>query len=316
MTDPDKAGTGRLARIVSRGKRAAAAAAVLGAAGLLYAREAETRWVEVKPVELLLPRLAPEFDGYRVVQFGDIHLDDWTRPERLHGIVRLVNEQMPDLIVITGDFASYSARELDDRRLIEALGSLTARDGTLAILGNHDYLTDVDLIRRCIREADISELVNDVRTIRRGGAGLHVAGVDDVMEGRSRLDLVLRKLPEAGAAILLAHEPDFADVSAATGRFDLQLSGHSHGGQVRVPLLVRLALPPLSQRYTSGLYRVGPMMQYTNRGIGFVNLRLRFMCRPEITVFTLRSPGGSSAIQHFSYGEPSIHLPARAATGK
>lgn len=245
----------------------------------------------MKPVTLVLPRLAPEFDGYRVVQIGDIHLDDWTKPERLHGIARLVNAQGPDLIVITGDFASYSAYRLDERRLVEALGNLKARDGTLAILGNHDYLTDVALIRRCVREAGITELINDARTIRRGAAGLHVAGVDDVMEGRSRLDLVLRKLPEVGAAILLAHEPDFADVSAATGRFDLQLSGHSHGGQVRIPLLVRLALPPLSQRYTSGFYRVGGMMQYTNRGIGFVNLRLRFLCRPEITVLTLRSPG-------------------------
>jgi predicted MPP superfamily phosphohydrolase len=119
---------------------------------------------------------------------------------------------------------------------------------------------------------------------------LHVAGIDDIMEGGSRLDLVLRDLPDSGAAILLAHEPDFADVSAATGRFDLQLSGHSHGGQVRVPLLMRLALPPFSQRYTSGLYRVDGMLQYTNRGLGFVDMRLRFLCRPEITVLTLRSP--------------------------
>jgi predicted MPP superfamily phosphohydrolase len=283
------------ARSALRGRlgRSVAAAALLGAGGLLYAREVETRWVEVKPVALVLPRLAPEFDGYRVVQIGDIHLDDWTKPARLDGIVRTVNDQSPDLVVITGDFASRSARRLDEERLTGALGRLRARDGTLSILGNHDYLTDVELVRRCVREAGVTELTNDVHTIRRGGAGLHVAGVDDVMEGHSRLDLVLEALPEGGAAVLLAHEPDFADVSAATGRFDLQLSGHSHGGQVRVPLLVRLALPPLSQRYTSGFYRVGGMMQYTNRGIGFVNMRLRFLCRPEITVLTLRSPEGA-----------------------
>ena len=101
---------------------------------------------------------------------------------------------------------------------------------------------------------------------------------------------MLRTLPERGAAILLAHEPDFADVSAATGRFDLQLSGHSHGGQVRVPLLKSLALPPFSHRYSSGLYEVGSMIHYTTRGLGFVNMRLRFFCRPEIAVFTLHSP--------------------------
>ena len=274
--------------------RVAAATALLG--GLLYAREVEPRRVEVRPVELRLPRLSPEFDGYRLVQFGDIHLDDWSKPERLHRIVDKVNEQRPDLVAITGDFASYSAKELDEERLIEGLRALRARDGTVAILGNHDYLTDVKLVRRCIREGRVTELINGVRTLRRGEAALHIAGIDDVMEGKSRLDLVLGQLPEDGAAILLAHEPDFADVSSATGRFDLQLSGHSHGGQVAVPFLRRLILPPFSQRYTRGLYDVRGMIQYTSRGIGFVHARLRFMCRPEITVFTLRSPERSTAL--------------------
>jgi predicted MPP superfamily phosphohydrolase len=283
---------GRLARGALRvgPGRMAAAAALLGAGCYLYGREVEIRRVEINPLTLTLPRLAPEFDGYRIVQIGDIHLDDWTKPERLRGIVEKVNAQRPDLVAIMGDFATRSAKQLDTRRLTGALRELRARDGVLTILGNHDYLTGVELIRRCIREASVTELVNDVHTLRRGGATLHVAGIDDVMEGRSRLDLVLRDLPDSGAAILLAHEPDFADVSAATGRFDLQLSGHSHGGQVRVPLLMRLALPPFSQRYTSGLYRVDGMLQYTNRGLGFVDMRLRFLCRPEITVLTLRSP--------------------------
>ena len=276
-------------RDAKRRRRVAAATALAAAGGFFYAREVETRRVEVRSVELTLPRLAPEFDGYRIVQFGDLHLDDWSRPERLHRIVEKVNEQRPDLVAITGDFGSYSAREFDANRLIEALRGLRARDGCVAILGNHDYLTDVKLVRRCIREGGVEELINSVRTLRRGAAALHVAGIDDVMEGNSRLDLVLRELPEEGAAILLAHEPDFADVSSATGRFDLQLSGHSHGGQVAVPLLRRLVLPPFSQRYTRGLYEVRGMTQYTNRGIGFVHARLRFLCRPEITVFTLRS---------------------------
>jgi predicted MPP superfamily phosphohydrolase len=280
---------GRILRRASRGK-VAAATAILGAGWLIYAREVETRRVEIKHVTLTLPRLAPEFDGYRLVQFGDLHLDDWTRPGRLSWITRKVNEQRPDLIAITGDFASYSAEEFDARRLIDALRALRARDGCVAILGNHDYLTDVRLVRRCIRESGVTELINDVRSLKRGDAALHIAGIDDVMEGRSRLDLVLERLPESGAAILLAHEPDFADVSAATGRFDLQLSGHSHGGQIGVPLIRRLVLPPFSQRYIRGLYELGVMVLYTNRGLGFVHLRLRFLCRPEITVFTLRSP--------------------------
>ena len=273
-----------------RVRRLAAASALLGAGGLLYAREVEPRRLEVVRLGLTLPRLAPEFDGYRVVQIGDLHLDDWSKPARLRRVARMVNAERPDLIAVTGDFASYSPRRLDTQTLVGALRDLSAPDGVVAILGNHDYLTDVKLIRRCIREAGLTELVNDALTLRRGDAELHVAGIDDVMEGRSRLDLVLRKLPENGAAILLAHEPDFADVAAATGRFDLQLSGHSHGGQVRVPLLGKAVLPPFSQRYTRGLHEVGGMLLYTNRGLGTVHARLRFGCRPEITALTLRPP--------------------------
>ena len=269
-------------------RRIAGAAALFGAAGLLYAREIEPRRLEVVRLELALPRLAAAFDGYRVVQIGDLHLDDWSKPARLDRIAEMVNAENPDLIVVTGDFASYSARKLDTGRLVGALRRLSAPDGVLAILGNHDYLTDVELIRQCIGEAGLTELINEVATLRRGGSELHVAGIDDVMEGRSRLDLVLGELPEEGSAVLLAHEPDFADVAAATGRFDLQLSGHSHGGQVRVPLLGRVVLPPFSQRYTRGLHRVGGMLVYTNRGLGTVHARLRFGCRPEITALTLR----------------------------
>ena len=274
-----------------RVRRLAGAAALIGAGGLLYAREVEPRRLEVVRPELTLPRLAAAFDGYRIVQIGDLHLDDWSKPERLDRIAEMVNKERPDLVVVTGDFASYSARRLDTGRLVGALRRLSAPDGVLAILGNHDYLTDVKLIRRCIREAGLTELINEVVTLERGGSELHVAGIDDVMEGRSRLDLVLWELPEEGAAVLPAHEPNFADVAAATGRFDLQLSGHSHGGQVRVPLLGRAVLPPFSQRYTRGLHRVGGMLVYTNRGLGTVHARLRFGCRPEITALTLRSPG-------------------------
>ncbi len=256
--------------------------------GLVYAREVEIRWLEVRPVELILPRLAREFDGYRVVQIGDIHLEDWTKPRRLNRIVDLVNSQQADLIVITGDFLSYSVDPGVPHRLTEALARLEAREGVLTVMGNHDYLTDVETVRRCLQEAGVPELRNEVHTISREDAELHVSGIDDVMEGKSRLDLVLEKLPETGAAIMLAHEPDFADVSSATGRFDLQLSGHSHGGQVRMPLWGPVILPPFSQRYSSGLYEVGDMLQYTNRGLGFVDARFRFLCRPEITVLTLK----------------------------
>lgn len=181
-----------------RARKLAAGAALFGAGGLLYAREVEPRRLEVVRLGLTLPRLAAPFDGYRVVQIGGLHLDDWSKPAHLSRVSDLVNAERPDLIVVTGDFASYSAKRLDTGRLVGALGRLWAPDGVLAILGYHDYLTDVGLIRACIREAGLTGLLNEAVTLGRGGSELHVAGIDDVMEGRSRLDLVLRKLPEGG----------------------------------------------------------------------------------------------------------------------
>jgi predicted MPP superfamily phosphohydrolase len=112
--------------------------------------------------------------------------------------------------------------------------------------------------------------------------------VDDILVKQDRLDVVLAKLPDSGPAILLAHEPDYADTSAETGRFGLQLSGHSHGGQIVVPFFGPVLTPYLGVKYYSGLYKVRDMWQYTNRGVGVIGFGVRFNCRPEITVFTLR----------------------------
>lgn len=274
-----------------------AAGAVLGAlAGglLLYARKVEPENVEITHVPLTLPRLAPSFDGYRIAQIGDIHADGWMTPGRLLELVSLVNAEEPDLVAITGDFATYSWFRSMVRYvpgLVAPLRRLRAPDGIVTVLGNHDHKTDAEAVRRVLTASGVVELRNAVRTLRRNGAALHLCGVDSVKEGMARLDRVLRELPKEGAAVLLAHEPDFANISAATGRFDLQLSGHSHGGQARLPPLGPLFVPPLSRKYPSGLYKVGEMLLYTNRGLG-AHPRFRFLCRPEITILTLRSPKG------------------------
>lgn len=240
---------------------------------------------DIVPLTVEIPHLASAFAGYRLVQISDIHLGHWVTAERLHGIAHLVNAQQPDAIVITGDFASYVLEEvLVD--LTAGLQQLRARDAMLAVMGNHDHWLDVSRVRRAVADAGVIELQNDVYTVRRGTAVLHIAGVDDIMVKQDDLAMVLAKLPPDGPAILLAHEPDFADVSAATGRFALQLSGHSHGGQIVLPHLGPLR-GPLFRKYPHGRYQVGDMVQYTNRGLGTNMIRLRLNCRPEITVITL-----------------------------
>ena len=263
-------------------------ASLTALAGTAYTTLVEPGWIDVSQVSLTLPRLAAEFRGYRVAQISDIHMGDWMNAERLGDIVRAVNAQSPDLIAITGDFVTQDAGS-HARDLITGLSQLRARDGVVAVLGNHDYWSDPQVVRSVLVASGMRELENSVQTLQRGTAKLHIAGVDDIWESRDQLDLVRAALPPDGAAILLAHEPDFADESAAAGRFDLQLSGHSHGGQIVAPFMGPLHVPRFGRKYPSGQYQVGEMIQYTNRGVGMIRPYVRFNCRPEITIFHLNT---------------------------
>ena len=269
-------------------RRGITAASLTALAGTAYTTLVEPAWIEVTHVTLRLPRLAPAFCGYRVAQVSDIHLGDWMNVGRFRDVIRAVNGQAPDVIAITGDFVTRRA-EQQAGDLAIGLRQLRARDRVVAVLGNHDYWSNPRIIRDLLPASGVRELANDIWTIRRGDAQLHITGVDDIWEERDRLDLVLDGLPRDGAAVLLAHEPDFAETSAASGRFDLQISGHSHGGQIVAPIVGPLHVPYLSRKYPIGRYQVGEMIHYTNRGVGMVRPYVRFNCRPEITIFHLHA---------------------------
>jgi len=272
-------------------RRAAALTLVAGAvgvAGLEYTRTIEPSWIEITSVHVRMPGMAPAFDGYRIAQISDLHLGDWLTPAQLAQVVRTVNGIDADLIAVTGDFiTSHAPKHAQD--LITTLRDLHAPDGVAGILGNHDHWSNAGVIRSVIAESGMLDLDNAIHTLQRGSALLHIAGVDDIWERKDRLDDVLAAMPREGAAVLLAHEPDFADTSAASGRFGLQISGHSHGGQVIVPFIGPLELPLYAKKYPLGRYQVGQMTQYTNRGIGMLQPHVRLNCRPEITVYTLES---------------------------
>ena len=271
--------------------KSAIAAAAASKAGTFWATKAEPGWVEVAQVTLTLPRLSPAFDGFRVAHLSDIHMDGWMNRARLTSAVEEVNAQNVDLVAITGDFVSGRTLPARDAAndLVAALGNLKARHGAVAVLGNHDHWADAGEVHRILRAAEIRELPNAVWTLSRERETLHIAGADDLWTRKTDLPAILRKLPDAGAALLMIHEPDFADVSAQTNRFDLQISGHSHGGQVCAPFFGPMILPEYGTKYSSGFYQIGSMIQYTNRGLGMIAPRVRFNCRPEITIFTLRS---------------------------
>jgi predicted MPP superfamily phosphohydrolase len=266
-------------------------ALAIGAAG--YGFLLEPQRFKVETIRLKLPRLAREFSGLRLAQISDIHMGGWMDRERLQQVAELVLDERPDLLLITGDFllgrdfTEGPQRAIKD--LVEVLSPLAAAIPAFAVLGNHDYWTNAEAIRQMLASCGVADLTNKVHTLKRENASLHLCGVDDIWEGDPRLDEVLAQLDGEGAAILMAHEPDFADTSAASGRFDLQLSGHTHGGQVVLPVLGPPILPYLGRKYPGGLYKVGEMFQYTNRGVGMASLPVRINCLPEITIFVLES---------------------------
>jgi predicted MPP superfamily phosphohydrolase len=200
----------------------------------------------------------------------------------------------PDLIVLTGDFVSAplvgdpSKGAFAAEPCAKLLRQMSAPHGLWAVLGNHDCETDPEEVTRALKAEDIRVLKNQSQAIEHDGAHFWLAGVDDVLGGTPDVAKTLLGIPANDAAILLAHEPDFAD-EAAKFPVDLQLSGHSHGGQIRIPFVPLFYLPDLAKKYVMGAYQVGPLPLYTNAGIGTVNIPVRLNCPPEITLITLQS---------------------------
>jgi predicted MPP superfamily phosphohydrolase len=247
--------------------------------------------------EILLRRLPHAFDGFTIVQLSDFHYDPYFSATPIATAVRMTNELKPDLVVLTGDFVSAPAvhRSALIRRAAahmepcaEVLRELRAPYGVWAVLGNHDVFSDPHHVQAALRRSGIQILRNEAVPIERDGQKFWLAGLGDVLAGDSDLEGTLRAVSPMDAVVLLAHEPDFADY-AARYPVDLQLSGHSHGGQVRFPFVGPIYLPPLAQKYPQGLRQVGRLMLYTNVGIGTLLVPVRWNCPPEVTLITLRA---------------------------
>jgi predicted MPP superfamily phosphohydrolase len=241
-----------------------------------------------------LPRWPERLNGFTIAVLSDFHYDPYFSVHPLHAAVSMVRDLHPDLIALTGDFVSVpptgeAAKGANAAEpCAKLISEMSAPYGLWAILGNHDCDTDPERVIRALKAENIPVLENKSQAIERDGARFWLAGVNDVISGTADLSETLRGVPAGEAVILLAHEPDFAD-EASKFPIDLQLSGHSHGGQVRLPLLPPLYLPELAKKYILGTYQVGPLPLYTNAGIGTVDVPVRLNCPPEITLITVQS---------------------------
>ncbi|PYY16852.1 MAG: hypothetical protein DMG60_13685 [Acidobacteria bacterium] len=269
-----------------------AGTAGLGLAG--YSSFIEPNEIDLRHVEIKIERLPPAFEGFKIAILSDLHFGPYTGEREIGAAIEATNQLRPDMVALLGDFVSEplvgdkktAARKAEP--CAQLLARLRSRLGSFAVLGNHDVFTDPDFVSGALKAHGVSLLQNSHQAIEQGGDRLWLLGTNDALLSNCDLDAAAAGIPSQETKILLAHEPDIADHSAKLG-IDVQLSGHSHGGQVRAPGLPPLYLPPLGSRYYEGYYRIGGLQLYTNRGIGTVGLPFRFLCPPEVTLVTLRA---------------------------
>ena len=267
----------------------------VAAAGMvLYSGEIARHELETVDRTIHIDNLPESFRGFRIAQLSDIHIDEYTETFFLDRVVSRINALKPDLVLLNGDYVTHGSLSFlfskhAPYRCAEILSTLTASQ-VYAVLGNHDIAFGSVAVRRALSQFRIPVLINSYVPIERNGDRFWLCGLADPGASIPDPNLAIPEKPGA-PVILLSHSPDYADVIARHPRgplVDLMLSGHTHGGQIRLPIVGALILPPMGQKYVQGHFQFNRMQLYVNRGIGTVGLPFRLNCPPEVTLITLQ----------------------------
>jgi predicted MPP superfamily phosphohydrolase len=257
----------------------------------LAATSAYTRLIEpyaywISETDVFIRDLPGRFEGFRLTQLTDIHHSRILGLSEVRRVVSLAQETKPDMFVLTGDYSTSYRRYIEP--CAEALSALSAPEGVWAVLGNHDHYTDPELTTRALQRSRIAVLNNAHTTLRRGPDALQLSGIDDWTWNAVNWPRAFSGLNAATPTILLSHQPTVLDFDH-TSKVSLIISGHTHGGQLKLPFLgapARFATKDL--KYAHGLFRRGDTQLYVSSGTGVIGLPLRFGVRPEIAVLRLR----------------------------
>jgi predicted MPP superfamily phosphohydrolase len=267
----------------------------LAAAGLaLYSGEIARHEIGILTPNIAIANLPAAFHNFRIAQISDIHLDEFTEPAFVRRVIGQVNSLAPDLVLITGDYISSGPLgvRFAHRAMLHCADILSdlACPLRFAVMGNHDAVLGAKIIRPILAQAGIPLLVDQHLPIERGGQRIWLSGINDPNTSVPNLDRAIPANPD-GPVLLMSHGPDYADTLLAHPRgqlVDFMIAGHSHGGQIRLPIVGALCLPLGGQKYVEGLFRLQHLQLYVNRGIGAVGVPFRLNCPPEITLFTLQ----------------------------
>jgi uncharacterized protein len=265
----------------------------LSSGGYLYANRIEPSLIDIQEHNIKHPLIPNSFDGIKMIQFSDTHLGFQYNLHQFNKLVEKINSLQPDIILFTGDLMDEPNQYTEINKLIPILKNLQAPLGKFCIFGNHDHGGyGSEIYRNIMETTNFTVLLNDSAQVKlMDGSKIYLLGIDDAMLGKPNLPLTLKNVPTDSFKILLSHAPDLAE-TAVQYPIHWQLSGHSHGGQIKIPFFGALVTPPFGQIYPEGLYSIGennPLSLYVNRGIGTTRLPFRFMSKPELTVFTLES---------------------------
>ncbi len=264
-----------------------AAAPLLAVSGTsAYASLIAPHDYEVTERDIFIRDLPERFDGFRITQLTDVHHSRIVGLEEVQRVVKMANDTRPDLIVLTGDYTTSYRRYIEPCAAV--LAGLTAPEGVWAVLGNHDHYTDPELTTRALVRNRIAVMNNANTTIRRGPDAIQLAGIDDWSWNGTDWRRAFYGLDGRQPSVLLSHQPivlDLAEAQAAS----LILSGHTHGGQIKLPFIGAPArFATMDLKYASGLFRRGQTQLYVSRGTGVIGLPVRLGVRPEIAVLRLR----------------------------
>ncbi len=270
---------------------AAASPAELAHHPLVHLPLNEILQLEVVQCVLDVPRMPPALDGLSLVHLADLHLTGRIGKAYFREVVRLINELRPDLVCITGDFIDRPAC-MD--WFADTLGQLVARHGVYYVLGNHDCSVDLGRLRRTLNQSGLIDLGGRWITIEIGGTSVVLAGNERPwIDATADLGTCPPPAPAGPLRIALAHTPDQLAWARAQ-QVDLLLVGHTHGGQIRLPLLGAIFAPSAEGvKYISGIYYAPPTILHVTRGVS-CDLPLRWNCRPEIAHLYLRAEKGAS----------------------